>query len=557
MHIVRARFTRTDLTLLACGAAALILGGLIYSTRRVMWIDEVLAFTIVSQSSWAQLWAQAQDVIGSVPLYYLLGHAWGSVFGFTELSLRIMTMAFMVASMGLLWLKLRQYYSSFATAIGVLSGYCLSNLVLYQNIEIRFYGVHTFLGCVMLWVYDWVAQPAVATPTTSHWPSSLTKFGALALTTYAWAMLHLYGMIFSAVALGALVLADLLQRRFRPLLYTAVPLAWGLFYLSWHTQLHQQAAVLRLHGWFMPRPSILDMFLMASAYIHPVYLALLLMFGVAALLEFSSQGRLSSAQPAAASETLDEQQGRGRLVVFGLLFSSVPILVWVLCQVISPAYIPRYMIPVVIGYTVLFTHLAERIVVAKLPAEPGSLLSASLRRALIVAYVAVLLLVPIGQAVVNHPTPKPGYDDASVGYTELPVVYEHAHDFVPRAFYAGPGNRFHYVLDVEIAVDKLNTGHAANDYVILENLAKYHSDLYHVDQVRDFLRNYDEFLVFHRTDNPGYRWLELRLMNRPDYEVKQIGEVDQCAVYHVKRNANAASMDALHVHASPISPPRH
>jgi hypothetical protein len=551
MNIVRARFTRTDLTLLACGAAALIVGGLVYSTRRVMWIDEVLAFTIVSQSSWSQLWTQAQDVIGSVPLYYLLGHAWGSVFGFTELSLRIMTMAFMVASMALVWLKLRQYYSSFATAIGVLSGYCLSNLILYQNVEIRFYGVHTFLGCVMVWVYDWVAKPMGA----SSWRTSLAKFSALALTSYAWAMLHLYGMIFSAVALAALVLADLLQRRFRPILYTAVPLAWGLFYWSWHTQLHQQQAVLRLHGWFMPKPAILDMFLMASAYIHPVYLALLLMLGVAALLELSTQGRLSSPQPAAIRETFDEQQGRGRLVLFGLAFSCVPILVWGLCQVISPAYIPRYMIPVVIGYTVLFTHLAERIVIAKVPAELGSLLSGPLRRALLVAYVAVLLIIPVGQAFVNHPTPKPGYDDASVGYTELPVVYEHAHDFVPRAFYAGAGNRFHYVLDVEIAVDKLNTGHAANDYVILENLAKYHSDLYHVDQVRDFLRDYDEFLVFHRTDNPGYRWLELRLMNRHDYEVKQVGEVDSCAVYHVKRTANAPSMDALHVHANPTPPP--
>lgn len=88
----------------------------------------------------------------------------------------------------------------------------------------------------------------------------------------------------------------------------------------------------------------------------------------------------------------------------------------------------------------------------------------------------------------------------------------------------------------------------------VENLAKYHSDVYHVDQVRDFRRDYDEFLVFHRTDNPGYRWLELRLMNRPDYEVKQVGEVDQCAVYHVTRNANAAAMDAFH--ASPTSPAR-
>jgi hypothetical protein len=230
----------------------------------------------------------------------------------------------------------------------------------------------------------------------------------------------------------------------------------------------------------------------------------------------------------------------------------VPILVWVLCQVIAPAYIPRYMIPVVIGYSVLFTHLAERTVIAKLPAEPSSLLSASQRRALMLAYVAVLLIIPIGQAVVNHPTPKPGYDDASVGYPELPVVYEHAHDFVPRAFYAGVGNRFHYVLDLEIALDKLNTGHAANDYVILENLAKYHSDLYHVEQVREFLRDHDEFLVFHRTDNPGYRWLELRLMNRPDYAVKQIGEVDSCAVYHVKRTGKEASMDELHVHAAPV-----
>jgi hypothetical protein len=366
-------------------------------------------------------------------------------------------------------------------------------------------------------------------------------------------MLHLYGMIFSAVAVAALVLADLLQRRIRPLVYAGVPLAWGLFYLSWHTQLQQQQAVLRLHGWFMPKPNILDMFLMASAYIHPVYLALLLMCGVAALLEFSSRGRLSNLQPSAANETNDEQQGRGRVVLFGLLFSAVPILVWVLCQVISPAYIPRYMIPVVIGYSILFTHLAERVVVAKLPAEPSSLLSARLRRGLVLAYVAVLLLVPIAQAVVNHPTPKPGSDDASAGYTDLPVVYEHAHDFVPRAFYAGVGNRFHYVLDVEIAVDKLNTGHAANDYVILENLAKYHSDLYHVDQVRDFLREHDEFLVFHRTDNPGYRWLELRLMNRADYEVKQVAEVDQCAVYHVKRLPNPTSMDGMHVHASPVT----
>ena len=104
--------------------------------------------------------------------------------------------------------------------------------------------------------------------------------------------------------------------------------------------------------------------------------------------------------------------------------------------------------------------------------------------------------------------------------------------------------------------DRLNTGHAANDYVILENLAKYHPDLYHVAQVRDFLRDYDEFLVFHRTDTPGYRWLELRLMNRQGYEVKQVGEVEQCAVYHVKRTANATSLHTQHVHVGPTSSPQ-
>jgi hypothetical protein len=546
MNAVRARLTGTDLILLACGAGALIAGGLIYTTRRVMWIDEVLAYTIVAQSTWAQLWTEAQDVIGSVPLYYLIGHAWGFVFGVSELSLRIMTMVFMVASMLLSWLKLRQYYSSLAAAIGVLSGYCLSNLVLYQNIEVRFYGVHTFFGAVMLWVYDWLAQPRAA-KSFACW---LAQFAALTLTTYAWGMLHLYGLIFSGVALGALVILDLLQRRFRPFLYSAVPAAAALFWLSWHAQLYQQQAVLRLHGWFMPRPSIMDMFLMASAYIHPVYLALVLMLGVATLLELSTQGRLTGLQLEAA-ETVEEQQGRGRVVLFGLLFALVPMLVWALCQVMSPAYIPRYMIPVVIGYSVLFTHLAERTVVAKLPAERGKLLTSGIRRGLIAAYIAVLLVIPVGQAVVNHRTPAPGHEDASVGYTSLPIVFEHAHDFVPRAFYAGAGNRFHYVLDVEVAVDKLNSGHAANDYVILENLAKYHSDVYHVSQVGDFLRAHDEFLVFHRVDNPGYRWLELRLMNRRDYEVKPIGEVEGCAVYHVKYVAGATGGDELHVHAQP------
>jgi hypothetical protein len=547
MNEVRARFTRTDLIVLVCGVSALIVGGLIYTTRRVMWIDEVLAFTIVSERTWSSLWTEAQDIIGSVPLYYVLGHLWGTVFGFSEFSIRLMTMAFMVASMLLLWLKLRQYYSSLAAAIGVLSGYCLSSLILYQNVEIRFYGVHVFLGTVMLWVYDWIARPQAAGGKRSDWA---LQYLALAATSYAWGMLHLYGLVFSAVALVALCIADLLQRRFRPVLYSAAPLAWVAFYLSWHTQLHQQSAVLRLHGWFMARPNIMDLFLMASAYIHPVYLALLLMFIVAALLELGTMGRLSGGAPAVdVPETVGEQSGRGRLVVFGLAYSLVPIFVWVLCQVISPAYIPRYMIPVVIGYAVLFAHLAERMIVAKLPLPGASdaLLSGRWRRGLIAGYLAVLMFVPIGQAVVNRPMGVPGHDDASAGYANLPVVFEHAHDFVPRAFYTGAGNRFYYVLDAEIAVDKLNSGHAANDYVILENLAKYHSDIYHVVQVGEFLRAHDEFLVFHRIDNPGYRWLELRLMNRPEYEVKQVAEIDQCAVYHVKRMALGRTPDELQV----------
>lgn len=546
MTNVRARLTRTDYVLFACGAASLIIGGLIYATRRVMWIDEVLAFTVLSQSSWSQLWTQAQDVIGSVPLYYFLGHAWGLVFGFSELSIRVLTMTFMVSAMLLLWLKLRQYYSTYGSAIGVLSGFCLSNLVLYQNIEIRFYGVHTFFGVAMLWLFDWVAQ----SPNSESFARGLLKYVALFVAAYAWGMLHLYGMIFAGVALGALVVVDLLRGRFRPLLYTAVPLAFGLFWLSWHNQLHTQSAVLRLHGWFMPKPNIMDMFLMASALIHPIYLALVLTFGVAVLLELSSQGRLASLPLPAANESLDEQAGRGRLVAFGVLYSLVPVIVWVLCQVISPAYIPRYMIPVVIGYSILFTHLAERTVVAKLPAGPGVLIRSPLREWLLPAYIAILLIVPVGQSIVNRRMPLPGSEDASVGFADLPVVYEHAHDFVPRAFYAGPGNRAHYVLDLEIAVDKLNTGHAANDYVILENLAKYHADVYHVDQVRDFLRDHSEFLVFHRTDNPGYRWLELRLMNRRDYDVKQVGEVAECAVYHVKRVENVPQPDAQDVHVA-------
>lgn len=535
MHRVRARLHRSDIVTLSCAVAALVIGGLIYTTRRVMWIDEVLAFTIVTEKSWTALWTEAQDIIGSVPLYYVLGHGWGMVFGYSEFSLRLMSMFFMVASMVLLWLKLRRYYSGLSTAIGVTSAYFLSSLILYQNVEIRFYGVHIFVGSLMLWAYDWVAQPAAAGKGAGKGTFvGVAKFGVLFGTSYAWAMLHLYGMIFSGMALLALCVVDLLQRRIRPLIYTAVPLSWVAFYFSWHTQLDTQQAVLRMHGWFAPRPNIMELFLTASAYIHPIYLAILLMFVVATILEFTRQGRVAQDDALASPESQDEQDGRTRLVVFATLFAIVPMVVWVLCQLIAPAYVPRYMIPVIIGYAVVFTHLTERSIVPKL-ALPGRALSGPLRKSLMVGYLAVLMVVPVLQAFVNPRMKDPSTSDASVGYAHLPAVFEHAHDFVPRAFYAGQKNRYYYVLDADIAVAKLNSGHAANDYVILENLAKYHPELYNVVQVDKFLREHDEFLVFHRPDNPGYRWIEMRLMNRPDYTVQQIGTTDSSAVYRVQR----------------------
>jgi len=499
-----------DAALLAAVLASFVATCLISVARGYMWYDEIISWQILNRPDFGSMWAAVSDLIGGPPVYFLLAAGWRALLGTDETTLRLLTTLSFVLAFAVVWTTTRRGFGFWSTAFGLLAAFCTSWTVIGQIPEIRYYGVLTAGVALAFRLY--VALAADGRP-------SALLLAANAVVQAFLVMTHVYGGVYGAALLGALLAVDVMERRFRPLSYLSFPMGWAAF-IGWLPAFHRQGDVVKPHAWMQP-PTPKDLTATMGGIVTSMAFIVLALVVLATLVG-QAQGQRTAGK---ADAHLPPDPGRTRmrrnLVVGAVALACVPFASFVLSHVAEPIFMPRYLLASVIGWGVLFTFVAAWFDFDRHLAVPAHAVPAPpwqrIAQGTAATYVAGLLALPPA-AVLVQPVQSP-QQYAVRACRDLPVVVMHALKFMQTQQYLADRERYTYVLDWDAAMDPGTALHDSNDFKILRNF-KEHVPHFNIVDSADFLATHSRFLV---AEERGLRWVDVRLRYSDDWRVSRIG----------------------------------
>ena len=554
---------KKDFALLGAAVGTLVIATVIVSPKRPLWYDEVFSWTLITDPSFRHMLYSLSQAAESPPgLYHLLARIWLALAGQSTLALRLFSTLADGVAMVAIWTTLRRAFSLRATALGVLTVFCTSAIMLFHGAEARNYPL--FIACVALAIAAY-ARAVEAQKLTWQLAAALF-FSNLALV-----LIHVYGVAYSAALLFALVLSDISVRRLRVLFYACIVPTW-LALLPLLPVLHRVNEQTKPRHWIMPPtlPGILEFyrlyslelplilfavallcFLARVAYAdqlrsrtaRTISLLLLLFLIVGAVLtqDYPSMfdiGLLALLITLAAHGVRREPHPsdhlRRALMWVAAVLLAAPPAAGIFSMVVKPVFVPKYVLPSMLGMVILLTWIAET----------GSRFPLTGRRASIIAagwmglLIAMLLMPPLS-AIRESPNQPPTYglsrtEVESLIPRDMPVAVESYFEFLPlRASTTRAGAPYHYVGDVEAAWSPEADRSALLHY---RGMQLWRSLGYlspnEASDWGEFVARYSNFAVIH---SPRHFWFEWRIKNNPDYTWRSLGKVGVHEILLVQR----------------------
>ncbi|MGA8159911.1 MAG: hypothetical protein WA374_13245 [Acidobacteriaceae bacterium] len=481
------------------GVVSLLLSCALWSLKRQMWGDEVFTHIELSDPSWRHLLSAVTRLGGAgMPLFYLTAWPWAQLFGLSDLSLRLYSSAGVCGAFLVMLVTLRRLFAPSSAFLGAAFGLFASLIVVEQNSEARGYGLYLFLCALAIAQLVKVAQ--TARPTRRD-------LVLLAVTQAGLVLGHVLGIIYAGLLLLALLVADAVQRRFRPRLYLWAIAGW-LALIPWIPAIRASAAVGRPHGW-IPVPTLADLgsslslWLFTGLYwqitVHPP--AALIVAGwfcaiaVVIILVITAAWSFSTAS---AEHRL--------LCLLGLFLVAAPVFLYLVSVTITPVLLPRYLLPSALGVAILAAGWAERMRAGK--GIRGFVLS------------GIVLLLPIAAAVLAHP------EGLSVSRVDAiangrPVVCDSLKDFLVMTRYSAHPSLPEYPLDWPTAL--ASPPGTTADVRLMQN---YRREGYLTGQLLDpaAILSQPSFLVLNNRDAS---WFHVAIENNPHYSWTTVAQVDE------------------------------
>ena len=207
-------------------AAVLVVLGLVlrFGTTSPFWLDEALSANIASLPLGDMLDALRRD--GHPPLYYLVLHAWTAVFGDGDVAIRLLSTAFGLAAVPLVWAAGRRIGGQ-TCALAALVLYATSPFAIRYSTEARMYSL-----VALLVVGGWLAvKRAEERPTVPRLALVSLVAGLLLLT-------HYWSIFLLAVVVGGLLVRGWQARQRgdafdRQAVLAAAVVAGGVLFLPW------------------------------------------------------------------------------------------------------------------------------------------------------------------------------------------------------------------------------------------------------------------------------------------------------------------------------------
>jgi hypothetical protein len=529
----------------------LIISCILVSSKKYYWNDELYSYYLLSEDTFSQMWGSFNDKINNTPpLYFVLGWLWAKLFSASELSLRLFSSIGFALSCWITWTILRRTFSFVATSIGVLVPYCASTLVLYQNSEARMYGLYMTVCAIGLLLYDTINKKA--NPGTKLLIANAV-IHALFIQT------HLHGLFFSGAVLASFIATDWYFNRFRPKVYLSIVVGWLSFLLYLPAFLIQIDAGNPRTWIYLPSWRDLVDTLTLFEYsqrqwdtpfpvTHWTWLKLTLLVSVLGLAGWLFiRSLIKNARSGQIRQgTYHGKENSIPLMFLAGAFMVMPPLVWCISYVIKPVFMDRYLMPILLSWTIigayLTTYFGQFIKKSSLPNKLG-LSHSRLSTVYSIVFICIaleLLNLPIYYAVRKNKEGLPGDEDKLYGYESLPMVVTKSNDFLKRMHYSPQRDRYRFVLDWPSAVDKASGMFPPQEYKHLQALNRRYPNYFknQIIQSKDFLKDTKRFLVL---DFKNYKkrasgeptvgnlqspqWFSRVILSDPKYKVTFLGEM--------------------------------
>ena len=512
----------------ALAIASLLISCLLISAKKFFWNDELYSYYLLADPSFTHMLGAFHDKINNTPpLYFILGWLWARAFGSTELSLRLFSCLGMCIACVTVWLTLRRTYNFWSAAIGTLSVFCTSELILSQNAEARMYGLFMALCALALLQFDINNRIS----NCSFWTLFSNAFIHAAIVHT-----HLFGLFYSGAIVCSQIVRDRYFKIFRPKLYLSIALSWVSIILYLPSFINQADAG-NPRTW-LPTPLLVDLIDLLifppSSFLKLVVLPFLILVSALSIILYKTE------EPQTSQVERQNQQKfapEKSLLIFSYAFLSVPVLIWIISRTLKPIFLDRYMIPTAISWSILLAYLSSRIVDNN--SITSKFLAVAQKSIPLLALTAILLVYPIRYANSLQKEQVPGLNDNKYGDKNLPIVVQFSHDFLKRLQYSPYRNRYFFILDWQAAVDNSSGLFTPQEYKHLEALKRNYPELFHnITKTENFLNKYERFLVLDSVDynkkcglEPRWeniscpRWLEMRILNNPDYKVTDMGTI--------------------------------
>ena len=152
---------------------------------RPFWLDEWHTILVARRDSLQQVFSDLYH--GSdfgPPLTHVIAWTYGKIFGLTPVSLRLLSLTFVVAGLVLLYFALRRRFDTMPSLAGVLA-VASHQLVVSQSLEWRFYAPWVMFACALVWAFT----------IDNDRPSSRRRDVAIALASMGMVTSHWFGVI--------------------------------------------------------------------------------------------------------------------------------------------------------------------------------------------------------------------------------------------------------------------------------------------------------------------------------------------------------------------------
>ncbi|TFI54878.1 hypothetical protein BLD44_007770 [Mastigocladus laminosus UU774] len=524
---------------------SLITSCIIISDKKYFWNDELYSYYLLNDKSFINMLAAFHDKINNTPpLYFILGWLWVRVFGSTEISLRLFSSIGICIAAVIVWLILRKSYNFLSTSIGVVSVFCSSNIVIYQNSEARMYGLFTALCALGLLQYTVLNK----TSKDINWKYLLPNICVHAAIVNT----HLFGLFYSGAILLSLIIRDNYLKCFRIRIYISIFLSWFSLVIYIPSFINQSDAGYP-RSW-IPIPSLNDLTNLlnfsSSSFINLILLLLLFIHFIIYAI-FCKKYNLTY-----SSNLINQDNKRKKeitpFLLIAFIFITTPILIWVISHTFKPILVDRYMIPSALGWSILLCQISSYVIIKpKFLKTKFSQLQKTYKFIITVWLVIVFVLLitaPINYAI-NVPKEKlPEPNIQKTNYNILPVVVQSSHDFLKIFHYSPQRKKYFFILDWESAVDIRSGNFGSQEYKHLDAFRRNYPDIFqeNIVESENFLNRNKKFLVLDYTyyikdcnfnEFHCPQWLEIRVNNNPDYKITVLDNIDDRKLLLVEKLA--------------------